>query len=526
MSPLKELPAERGSALVIAGARQSSGAVPILRQAGHSVSIADDEAAALALLERRSFDALVCELGPPPVFPAFLDTVQKRHPAPRVVAVGVPERHADLLGALRHGDFAYLEAPFAPTDLALAVERAMAAQHAAGARAVHQARWRRLESALRRMNGAGDRADLLAIIGQELPNLLDGERCSIYAYEEGCLTLAVSTREVRGEAVRLPLVGAPFGELALRDLPIMLKGGDRGALSSLLVPGFVQDELVAVMVVEREPSEPSAFDDEDVQFHQAVVANVGSALRVRDRTAALENALRDLHEVQGELLRMERVAAVGKLAFDISHELKNRLTSMTFAVQNVRDAVGGPLPDAPALKSLALLDDDIRRMRDRVEAFYAMARGGRGRDEECRVDELVAQVVERFRAEPRAAGVHFREAYGAAVRVRADREELFSAVSNLVVNAIDALAHTPGPQVAVSVTAADKRVRITVGDNGPGVPPEIRERIFDAFYGTKPHGTGLGLSQVFVFAEQSGGRVYLADAPHGARFVIELPEAT
>ncbi len=65
-----------------------------------------------------------------------------------------------------------------------------------------------------------------------------------------------------------------------------------------------------------------------------------------------------------------------------------------------------------------------------------------------------------------------------------------------------------------------------VEDNGPGVPPEIRGKVFDAFYGTKPKGTGLGLSQVFVFAEASGGRAYLADSPVGARFVIELPEAT
>jgi signal transduction histidine kinase len=514
----------RGSVLLLAGTRHSGAALAIIRRAGHQITVADDPPGALELLARRPFDALLCEWRPP-VGVDFLAAVQERRPAPRVVAVGLAEGHDILLAALRQVEFTYLEEPFAPEDLALAVERAISAQHVATLRSVREARWRRLERVLRRMNAAGDRADLLAILGQELPNLLDGERCSIYAYEEGCLTLAVSTCELDAGAGCRPFESTRFGELALHDLPVVLKSGDGGDLSALLVPGFVQDELMAVMVVESEPGAPSIFDEDDVQFHQAVVANVGSALRMRDRTTALEQALRDLHEVQDELLRVERIAAVGKIAFDVSHELKNRLTSMTFAVQNVRDAIASAGPDAPALRSLALLDDDIRRMRDRVEAFYAMARGGRGREAQCAVEPLVRQVVERFRADPRAAGLAFHESYAPGVSVRVDREQLFSAVSNLVINALDALAHTPAGEVRVVVERGDKRVRIEVSDNGPGVPPEIRERIFDAFYGTKPQGTGLGLSQVFVFAEQSGGRVYLADGGPGARFVIELPEA-
>jgi signal transduction histidine kinase len=279
------------------------------------------------------------------------------------------------------------------------------------------------------------------------------------------------------------------------------------------------------MVVER-GADAAAVDESEVQLYQAFAAHVGRALRAADRTAALEEAVRELREVQAELLRVERVAAVGKIAFDISHELKNRLTSMTFAVQNVRDALSGLLPETPALRSLALLDDDIRRMRDRVEAFYGMARRGRAEEQLCDVGEVVREVVERFRADPRAAAVAIHEAYAAGAQARVDREELFSAVANLLINAIEALEHTPGGRIDAGVDAADRRVRVTVTDNGPGVPPEVRERVFDAFYGTKPHGTGLGLSQVFVFAEQSGGRAYLADAPGGAHFVLELPEAS
>jgi signal transduction histidine kinase len=511
--------------LVVAGTLHSSGAVPLLRQTGHAITVADSGPQALALLTERRFDAVLCELEPTLEGHDLIRSLRAACGEARLVVVARSGTHPALLEALREVPFAHLEEPFEAEDLATCVERVVVGLRDRQRTAFREARWRRADAVLRGMNAARDRDHLLAFLKGALPGLFAGERCSIYAYDEGCLSLAVATHEAPAAGLRLPLAGAALGELALKDLPIVLRGQDPHALSSLLVPGYVQDELVAVMVVERSPGTDIDFDEDDVRFHQAIVAHVGSALRVRERTAALEAALMNLREVQGELSRIERIAAVGKLAFDVSHELKNRLTSMTFAVQNVRDAVATGGFAAPVLDSLALLDDDIRRMRDRVEAFYAMGRGGHGRLERCAADEIVGQVLARFRTDPRARFVAFREDLVAPAFVRADREQLFSAITNLVINAIEAVGSRPGGEIGVTVRPQDQRVQIAVLDNGPGVPPEMRDRIFDAFYGTKPKGTGLGLSQVFLFAEQSGGRVYLADSVQGACFIIELPEA-
>jgi signal transduction histidine kinase len=365
---------------------------------------------------------------------------------------------------------------------------------------------------LRRLADAPDRDAVLALLVEEVPRLLGVGRLALYEAEDCDLLLSAQTPGADAPP-RLELRPDEQGDLVLAATP--------PGVGSLLIPALAQGRLVGVLALERGPDGPPRGEDRELL--EAVATHVGSALYLRERAQALESALRDLREVQAELMRVERVAVVGKLAFDVSHDLKNRLASMTFGVQNVRDAAGsGPVPPAVAA-ALDALVADIRRMRDRVEGFAALARDQEDRAEPCRVDLLVAEVLDRFRLDPRPVALE-RDAAPATARV--DREQLYSAVANLVVNAYEALEHTPGAAVRVSVAARDRRVVITVADNGPGVPPGIRDKVFDAFFSTKPKGAGLGLSQVFVLAEMSGGRAYLADSPCGARFVIELPEAT
>lgn len=391
-----------------------------------------------------------------------------------------------------------------------------------GVRKVRADRWQRASGLIRFLNAASDTTELVPLLREQLPPLLRVASCALYIPEGDTLQLLFATSPAtEGEGDT-----AALRALAGYDRVLVLREAGPGTPARLLIPAFVQNQLAAAMVVERrlEDGKPGA---DEAELYRAILAGVAGALRFRGRTAALEAALRELQQAQADLTRVQQVAAVGKLAFDISHELKNRLTSMTFAVQNVRDVVVQAGHQSAALKaSLDLLDDDIRRMRNRVAAFYAMARPRESREALFRASEVAHRAVEQFRRDPRAAVIVLREEYGSNARVRADEEQLSSAVANLLLNAFEALEGEGGGEVAVAVRCESQRVRITVTDNGPGVPPEIRERIFDAFYGTNPRGTGLGLSQVFVFAEQSGGRAYLAETVHGARFVIDLPEAS
>lgn len=500
-----------GSVLVAMGPRLRDLVCAQLGQAGYTVRRPRAPEPPQALLLKKRCDAVLCDLTPQGPGADFFREVRRAWDDVPVIVSAAAGHHDDVIAALREGAFGYLEEPFAPVDVVLLVGRAVSHRRLVAQHYVHEARWHRLETAVRHMNEAGSRDDLLAVLRRELPPLLDVDDCAVYECGDGSLSLAMSTHDVPAER-----------DVDISDgRPVLLQATPGVGPSSLLVPAFVQFQPVAVLSLERSgAAQPS---DQDLQFFQAVAAHVGSALRVRQRTDALEQALHDLREAQAELLRTERIAAVGKLAFDVSHEMKNRLTSMTFAVQNVRDALAsGGMPTAIEA-SLGLLGEDIRRMRDRVEGFYAMARHRGTSATLCRVDTVVEQVLERLQVDPRHVAV---ACHAEPASARVEQEQLYSAVSNLVINAYDALRNTENARISVTVAARDQRVEIAVEDNGPGVPPEIRGKIFDAFYGTKPKGTGLGLSQVFVFAESSGGRAYLAESTIGARFVIELPEAT
>ena len=111
--------------------------------------------------------------------------------------------------------------------------------------------------------------------------------------------------------------------------------------------------------------------------------------------------------------------------------------------------------------------------------------------------------------------------------VRADPAHLGQALQELVVNAIEAMG--PGGRIAISAAASGNgagRVRLELADTGPGVPPEMRQRVFGLFMTTKSTGTGVGLAVVRKIIERHGGTIALeAAVPHGARFVLDLPAA-
>jgi C4-dicarboxylate-specific signal transduction histidine kinase len=132
----------------------------------------------------------------------------------------------------------------------------------------------------------------------------------------------------------------------------------------------------------------------------------------------------------------------------------------------------------------------------------------------------------------RNAGITVREQLGEQpLRVRSHQNLLEQALVNLLVNARDALQQSMRPDKTIVLSASrgnNGHVLVTVSDNGPGVAAEIRERIFEPFFTSKPtgQGTGLGLSLSFGIIREAGGTLSLLDSDQGAAFQIDLPEAT
>jgi nitrogen fixation/metabolism regulation signal transduction histidine kinase len=108
----------------------------------------------------------------------------------------------------------------------------------------------------------------------------------------------------------------------------------------------------------------------------------------------------------------------------------------------------------------------------------------------------------------------------------ADRDQMVQVLTNLVQNALDAVRGVPEPRVTVELARHGDRARLTVRDNGPGFPPELRSRLFEPYLTTKPEGTGLGLAIVERIVVEHGGDLAAEHPPEGgAVLVVELPLA-
>ena len=233
----------------------------------------------------------------------------------------------------------------------------------------------------------------------------------------------------------------------------------------------------------------------------------------------------------------ERMDAIERFAADVAHEIRNPLTSIRSAVETL-DLVG----DGPARERLTgILKQDVGRL-DRLVTDIANASrldAELSRDEPRRVDlvRLIGDIVEVYGASVKATGATVRilgPAEGEGLVVAGREGPLGQVFRNLIDNARSFSA--PGGEVRVSLSSARGRITVAVEDDGPGIPQDNLETVFERFYTSRPKGTafggnsGLGLSIARQIVEAHGGEIHAenrrdpAGEVVGARFVVHLPE--
>lgn len=230
-----------------------------------------------------------------------------------------------------------------------------------------------------------------------------------------------------------------------------------------------------------------------------------------------------LDEKNRELARKQRLASLGEMAAGVAHEIRNPLAGiLLFASMLETD-----LADRPKLQELAVkISKGVGSLDSIVSDILAFAGDGVVRlevvDLSAVMEEVLALVSPQQTA--RSAVIHLQPGRF-RVRVMANAAQLCRALLNLVFNALDAAGEDG--QVWLDCEEAEAGgVRVTVSDNGPGVPAELRQRVFDPFYTGKDSGTGLGLAIVHRIAETHGGEVRVSQRRGGgAVFAMTLRAA-
>ena len=224
-----------------------------------------------------------------------------------------------------------------------------------------------------------------------------------------------------------------------------------------------------------------------------------------------------------ELLAAQRLAAWREVAQRIAHEIKNPLTPIQLSAQRLRRRLGGRVPDDGGIleECTGTIIGEVEGLRRLVDEFSRFARMPSLAPKPTDLPRLLDGVLALYGETHPAATLRAEVAPDLPV-LEADGDQLKRALLNLIDNAVEAGATEV--VVTTGVNRAAGRVQIVVADNGPGIPPEVLDRVFLPYVSTKTTGMGLGLPIVHQIVTDHGGTIWVEDnPPHGSRFVIELP---
>jgi len=224
-----------------------------------------------------------------------------------------------------------------------------------------------------------------------------------------------------------------------------------------------------------------------------------------------------------ELLAAQRLAAWREVAQRIAHEIKNPLTPIQLSAQRLRRRLGGRVPDDGGVleECTGTIIGEVEGLRRLVDEFSRFARMPSLAPKPIDLHRLLEGVIALY-AETHPA-VALRADFAPDVpTLEADGDQLKRAILNLIDNAVESGASEVA--VATAVNRGAGRIQIVVADNGPGIAPDARDRVFLPYFSTKTTGMGLGLPIVHQIVTDHGGQIRVDDnLPQGSRFVIELP---
>jgi signal transduction histidine kinase/CheY-like chemotaxis protein len=398
----------------------------------------------------------------------------------------------------------------------------------------------------RAVTGELDRTALLEALRGQLARVVDTRNMIVMLRADGGDTLEVALRIRDGvrddhEPGRYPTSGVGLVAVVLESgRPLRTddyaaecaRRGVKpvaGALDMrywLGVPLSARDRVLGMLVL-RSSERPFTEAEEGLLLNTAhLTALALSSVRLyEERTRAYG----ELSAAQDQLVRTEKLRALGEMASGVAHDFNNLLASVLGRAQLLLRRVQEPqLRQWLQVIERSALDgaQTVKRLQEftRMRRDQALA--------PLDVNQVVRDALDitqsRWKEEPTSRGVtlEVRTVLGKVPAVLGDAAELREAMTNLILNALDAMPE--GGNLTLSTALVDGRIEIAVADSGVGMPTEVRDKVFDPFFTTKgPQGTGLGLSMTYGIISRHGGSIAVESEPgQGTTFRLSLPRGT
>src|SRR3984957_10789917 len=341
-------------------------------------------------------------------------------------------------------------------------------------------------------------------LDQIMTNLQDG--ILLYTHDARAVLVSDSVERFLGIS-RAQILGAKLHEIFSRNTRL----GRLVRESFDAKMALVQEEITTETGRHFEISLDFIHDDRAAYPQETL----GALLTLHD--------LESVREIESDLELSRRLAAIGRLTAGVGHEVKNPINAIVVHLELLRNKLGGS--DNKAMRHLEVIESEIQRLDRVVQTLVDFSRPVELQLKEQDLRRVVSAVLMLASADLETRDVHVQsDLPDRPVMAKVDSDLLKQALLNVVLNGAQAMAE--GGKLKVRLAEDGRFALLSIQDEGSGIPPEVRDKIFDLYFTTKKDGSGIGLAMTYRIVELHNGSIEVkSDATHGTTFILRFPLA-
>ncbi len=311
-----------------------------------------------------------------------------------------------------------------------------------------------------------------------------------------------------------PTLKEKFNLHSLVVIPLLVKEKALGAIAADFVEpskNITKEVLESVMVFAQQAG---------LAIHNAFMYQELKAFS-QQMEEKIRKTTADLRKTEAQLIRSDKLAALGQLAAGIAHEIRNPLTSINILIHSLTENFPSGNSSREDFKVIA---EEINRINDIVDQFLRFAKPAPPLLEKAEVLSIVEETLQLLRPQIEKQRILVQKEFQPLPAILMDREQMKQAILNLLLNAVQAMPEGGHLALKGHIPEEDRWVQLSIQDSGVGIPGGDIDKLFDPFFSTKEGGIGLGLSITHRIIDQLDGKIEVESAPgKGTLFTIWLP---
>ena len=301
--------------------------------------------------------------------------------------------------------------------------------------------------------------------------------------------------------------------------------------SLVVIPLLVQEKALGAIAADHvEPGKSLTKEtlESVMTFAQQAGLAIQNAFRYQElkrfsqqMEEKIQTTTADLRKTEAQLIRSEKLAALGQLAAGIAHEIRNPLTSINILINSIREK---KTDEISYQEDLGVIEEEIHRINEIVEQFLRFARPAPPLLKKTEIVSLFEEILQLLRPQLERQKISVQKDLRTLPPMTIDQEQMKQVILNLLMNAMQAMPKGGRLKLGGQVSEDDQWVQLFVQDSGIGIPPEDINKLFDPFFSAREGGIGLGLSIAHRIIDQHHGRIEVESTPgKGTFFMIWLP---